>query len=438
MIVMKFGGSSVANAERIRNVVNVIKLNMHREPVVVVSALGGITDSLIKSAELAADGGEAEEICMIEKRHLEVISDLGIPDAAVKKDLQDLRVLMKDIAVLGKLTQKTLDRVVSFGERMSSKIIASYMQKAGIAAKAYNSYDIGMLTDSGFGGADIFPRTYGLIAKAMENIEGVVPVITGYIGMDKNGDITTLGRGGSDYTASIMGAALDVEEIQIWTDVDGIMTADPKIVKDAKNIVEVSYDEASELALLGAKVLHPKTILPAINKNIPVRILNTFNPGHRGTVVLKDIKKRRRIASITCKKKMTVINIYSTKMSFAREFIGKVFEVIDSLGFSVDIISASDSTVSITIDGDKDTNELVQKLRDRASVAVIENRAKISLVGKNMSFTPGQLGKLSSSLSDMRIEMASSGASDMSQSFVVEEKVADEAVIKLHKTFFGR
>ncbi|MHB1829850.1 MAG: aspartate kinase [Candidatus Micrarchaeaceae archaeon] len=438
MIVMKFGGSSVANAERIQNVVNIIRLNIEREPVVVVSALGGVTDSLIKSAELAVEGGETEEIYSIEKKHLAVISSLGISDAGVKKDLQELRMLMKEIAVLGKLTQKTLDRVVSFGERMSSKIIASYMQKTGIAAKAYNAYDIGMLTDSGFGGADIFPRTYGLIAKAMENLIGTVPVITGYIGMDKNGDITTLGRGGSDYTASIIGAALDVEEIQIWTDVDGIMTADPKIVKGAKNITEVSYDEASELALLGAKVLHPKTILPAINKNIPVRILNTFNPGHRGTVVLKDIKKRRRIASITCKKRMTVINIYSTKMSLAREFIGTVFAVIDNLGFSVDIISASDSSVSITIDGDRDTNELVQKLREKASVAVIENRAKISLVGKNMNFTPEQLGKLSSSLSDIRIEMAPSGASDISQSFVVEEKVADKAVIKLHKTFFGR
>jgi aspartate kinase len=437
MIIMKFGGSSLADADRIRNVVNIVKLNVEKRPVVIVSALAGVTDSLLNAANLALQGKEAAEISRIEKKHTDAMRSLGIKEDGVRKDMEELTRLMGSISLLGELTPKTLDSAVSFGERMSSKIVAAYMRKVGIRAKAYNAYEAGLLTDSNFGYADVSPADYPLIAKALKNTRGRIPVITGYIGMDGQGNITTLGRGGSDYTASIFGAALDADEIQIWTDVDGIMTADPRIVKSALSIGEVSNQEASELAFLGAKVLHPKTILPAIKKNIPVHILNTFNPKHRGTMVMRDIRIKSRVASIACKKRIKVLNIYSTKMFLAHGFLREVFAILDNFGFLVDMVATSEVNVSITIDGSRDTRALVRSLGEIGAVEVMEGRAKVSLVGKNMVLIPGVFGKTFPSLGDMRIEMSSS-ISEINQSFVVRERDADAAVRLLHKTFFGR
>ena len=212
-------------------------------------------------------------------------------------------------------------------------------------AAARNAYDIGMLTDSNFGDADVLPETADMIRGAFKPEQGVVSVVTGYIGKDRQGEITTLGRSGSDYTASIVGAAIGAEEIQIWTDVDGVMTSDPRIVKGAMSIESVSYSEASELAFMGAKVLHPKTILPAIEKGIPVRVLNTFNPSHRGTTIVRDIKTRSRLASIACKRRVCVINISTPEMFLAHGFLRRVFEIFDNLGFSVDMVSTSEVNV---------------------------------------------------------------------------------------------
>lgn len=438
MIVMKFGGSSLANAGRIRKAVSIVQSNVGKNPVVVVSALGGVTDMLISAARLALSGRQKKELDAIVDRHMSAVRELGIDPGTVEGDLTELSRIIEGISLLSELTPRTLDKVVSFGERMSSKIVAAHMRAGGMDAQAFNAYDVGLLTDSNFGDADYLPEAEAGIRRALLWRRRGIPVITGYVGRDRDGNITTLGRGGSDYTAAIFGAALNAKEIQIWTDVNGIMTSDPRIVKSAISIGEVSYGEASELAFMGAKVLHPKTILPAVNKQIPVRILNTFNPSHKGTVVLKDIGVKRRVASIAYKKRIKVINIHNPSMFLAHGFMKRIFEVFDSFGVSVDMIATSDVNVSMTLDEGHDIGGLLQELRKMAQVEVRSNRAKISLVGKDMAFIPGLFGKLFSSLRDIRVEMISSSTSEINQSFVVREEDADETIRRLHKEFFGR
>jgi len=438
MIIMKFGGSSVADAQRIRNVANIVKLNKSRSPVVVVSALGGVTDSLITLATHAVENKEKGEFEKLKEKHITAVKALGLQSSVIDADLKELKGIIDSVSLLDELSPRTLDKVVSFGERLSSKIVAAYLSKMGLSAKACNAYDIGLITDSHFGDADYLPEAEGMINKALSRNKNTIPVITGYIGKDKEGEITTLGRGGSDYTASIVGAAINAGEIQIWTDVDGIMTADPRVVKNAKNLEKVSYSEASELAFMGAKVLHPKTILPAIRKNIPVKILNTFNPGHKGTIVLKEISAKKRIASIACKKKIKVININNPQMLLAHGFLKKVFEAFDNNGISVDMVATSDVNISVTLDGKHNIDKVVQQLERIAQVEVFSNRAKVSLVGKNMAFIPGLFGKMFSAIGDIEVEMISSSSSEINQSFVVREEDADKTVRKLHKEFFGR
>ncbi len=438
MIVMKFGGTSVGNADMIRNVASIVKSKGGRNPIVVVSALSGITDSLIALANSAVNGGNADSILdTIIRRHYETIGALGLDNDAIENEVRQLRTIADGIRMIKELTPKTMDNVMSFGERMSSRIVAGYMSTLGMGARAFDSYDLGLVTDSNYGDADALPSAYKTMHKKLAACR-CIPVITGFIGKDKSGNITTLGRGGSDYTASIMGAAANAEEIQIWTDVNGIMTADPRVVKAAKSIAMVSYAEASELAFLGAKVLHPKTILPAINKNIPVRILNTFNPTHKGTIVVRDIHVKNRVASIACKKNIQVINITTPNMFQSHGFMRKVFEIFDKHNVSVDMVSTSEVSISITLDGKQKTGALVEDLSKLAHIDVMANRAKVSIVGKGVVYLPRILVRLFSSLEGIYIEMISSSTSEVNDGFVVEEKYADEAVRRLHKTFFGR
>ena len=439
MIIMKFGGSSVADGPRIANVANIVELNADRHPVVIVSALGGVTDSLIHLAKAAGSMERKKTIQELKNRHVSTLKSLGLEEGLLNDDFSKLNDALSEIGSSSKVTEKSMDRVVSFGERMSSKIVAACIRSKGIECAAYNAYDLGMVTDSNFGNADILPETYSAIKREFSRIgKGIIPVITGYIGKDRNGEITTLGRGGSDYTASIIGAATGAEEIQIWTDVNGIMTADPRIVENALNVKEVSYKEASELAFMGAKVLHPKTILPAISKNIPVRILNTFNYRHKGTVVLGDIKTRRRVASIACKRNIKVINIYTPSMFLAHGFLKKVFGIFEDFKIPIDMISTSEINISVTVDQKEDISPAIEELKKIAEIEVLDNRAKVSLVGKNMVIMPRLLGRLFYALDGIRVEMISSSTSEINQSIVVNGQDADKAVRKLHKTFFGR
>ncbi len=442
VIVMKFGGTSVGSAESIRQVVGIVGTSQRRSPFVVVSAFSGVTDLLLASAQKALDRSfSAKELVRaVEERHRGVIEKLGLKTSIISEELAELEQVFFGISLIKELTARTTDYIVSFGERMSSRIVAAYALKASLSAQAFNAYDLGMVTDQNFGNAEILPDTCQRIAAAVAKIpQGVIPVVTGFIGKTEQGEITTLGRGGSDYSAAIFGAALGAEEIQIWTDVDGVMTADPRIVPTARTVEVVSFEEASELAYFGAKVLHPKTIMPALNKNIPVRVLNSFNPSGKGTLILKDVKRKEQVTAITSKNKIYVININSARMLMAYGFMYRVFKLFDEYKISADLIATSEVNVSVTVDKSFDISGLVEKLKGFANVDVLLDRASISIIGTGIRSAPGLGGKIFSILGKLgiNVEMTSQSYADVNESIVIKEDRLKEAVQALHAEFFG-
>jgi len=433
---MKFGGTSVGNADRIRNLSKIVSENIHRKPIVVVSAFNGVTDHLINLAYNALKGDL--NLDWLINRYLNVMEELGLDFDLLKEEFKELEVILKGISYLKELNAKILDLVMSFGERTSSKIIAEYLNNVGINARQFNAYDIGLITDSNFGNAEVLEQSYENINKYLSNLKDCVPVITGFIGKDPKGRITTLGRGGSDYTATIIGAAVNAEEVQIWTDVNGIMTADPKVCPNAKVIDALTYEEAYELAYFGAKVLHPKTILPAKRKNIPIRILNSFNPSNKGTYIVANVERKRKVIAIVSKKNINIINIHSPKMFLAYGYLYKIFEVFNIHKIPVDLISTSEVNVSLTIENKYEVAELIKDLKEIADVELYPSRASISLIGKEINQEPNIAGKAFSILGEkgINIEMISSGSSKINISFVVNQELADLCVRELHKVFF--
>lgn len=435
MIVMKFGGSSVGDAERIRSVAQIVKSKMNQKPVVVVSAVKGITDMLIKLANEKENREKTSE--NIKNVHYGILNELNIDKLLIENDLNELMDLTKDAS---NADAKLLDRFVSFGERMSSKIVAAELRRIGIKSEAFNSYDIGFLTDDNFGDAEPLKKAYDIMNEKIKKMS-IVPVITGFLGKTENNEITTLGRGGSDFTAGIIGAAINAAEIQIWTDVDGIMTTDPRIANSAKTISEVSFAEASELAYFGAKVLHPKSILPAMKKNIPVKVLNTFNPDHPGTTIVNKAKsdKSNAVKAIACKKNITLVNINSTRMIGSYGFMAKLFGIFADWKKSIDVISTSEVSVSLSMDNDRDIGGIVLDLRKISNVDILRDKSIICVVGEGMRHTPGVSGRIFSALgcNKINIEMISQGASEINVTFIVDGKDADNAVRVLHKEYFG-
>lgn len=436
MIVMKFGGTSVGSAERIKNLAKIASENIHRNPIIVVSAFNGVTDHLINLAYNALKGDV--NLDWIVNRHLKVMDELGISFDIVKEEFKELEVVLKGISYLKELNTKILDLVMSFGERISSKIIAEYLNDTGMNAKQFNAYDIGLITDSNFGNAEVLEQSYEIINKNLSNLRNCIPVITGFIGKDLKGRITTLGRGGSDYTATIIGAAVNAEEVQIWTDVDGVMTADPKVCPNARVIDALTYEEAYELAYFGAKVLHPKTILPAKRKSIPIRILNSFNPSNKGTYIVANVERKRKVIAIVSKKNINVINIHTPKMFLAYGYLYKIFEVFNKHKISVDLISTSEVNVSLTFENKYDVEDLIKDLKEIADVELYTSRASISLVGKEINQEPNIAGRAFSVLGEkgINIEMISAGSSKINISFVVNQELADLCVRELHEVFF--
>ncbi|MCK5139508.1 MAG: aspartate kinase, partial [Thermodesulfovibrionia bacterium] len=288
-----------------------------------------------------------------------------------------------------------------------------------------------------FGRAEPLEHAPEMIKEHMAKMDHV-PVVTGFIGKTTAGEITTLSRGGSDYTASIIGAATDSDEIQIWTDVDGIMSTDPKIVKDAKTIAKLSFDEASELAIFGAKVLHPKSIIPAMEKNIPVRVLNTYNPEGKGTIVTPKAEKTDKVMkAIACKKGISLVNVTSTRMLNAHGYLARVFDIFRDYQKSVDMISTSEVSISMTINDSNGMDKIVKDLEGIAKVKTEDNKAIICVVGEGLKHTKGLAGKVFSTVgkAGVSIEMISQGASEINISFVVDEEDADKTINALHQEF---
>ncbi|MBI2657390.1 lysine-sensitive aspartokinase 3 [Candidatus Woesearchaeota archaeon] len=436
---MKFGGTSVGDADRIANVANIVKSNVKRNPVVVVSAVTKITDALIRLGKESAQGKGHETLEHIRKTHFEIIERLGMGKELLKEDLNELESLADQIRSSKGINEKTLDQIQSFGERMSSKIIASQLNKIGIKSQSFDSWQLGFLTNEEFGEAEPLDASYANLNKNIKKLD-IVPVITGFIGKTEKGEITTLGRGGSDYTAAIIGAAAGADEIQIWTDVNGVMSTDPKIVANARTLEKVSFAEASELAYFGARVLHPKTILPAMKKNIPVKVLNSFNPENEGTVIVNmPYRDNNAVKAIAHKKNIALVNIDSTRMLGAYGFLARLFGIFDKYRKSIDVVSTSEVSVSLTIDSEENIGSILQELKEIADVELIRNKAIICIVGEGMRKTPGIAGRTFTALgkSKINVEMISQGASEINITFIVDSKDAEKAVRVLHEEYFG-
>jgi aspartate kinase len=449
MIIMKFGGTSVEDARAMNNVIEIVGRERNRKPVVVLSAVAGATNTLLRSAHIAFEGNLDKahaELHALFERHVLILENLienrtevQLLILAIRKRFDELKTLCQGIAILGELTNRSLDAIASIGEELSTMILSKTMAERGFSAQLVDARRW-MITDGQFGAATplmnrISDETANRILPLVES--GQIVITQGFIGSTDRMITTTLGRGGSDYSAAILGSALGAEEIQIWTDVDGVLTADPRIAPAAKKLKVISFREASELAYFGAKVLHPSTIQPAVEKNIPVIVLNSKRPQSTGTrIVGNPPKTNAAVKSIASKKGITVINIQSTRMLMAYGFLSSIFSVFQRHETSVDLVSTSEVAVSLTIDNSSRLEQIVKDLQAFAEVTAIENQAIVCVVGEQMRSTMGIVDRVFRALSNINVMMISQGASEINMSLVVDENVVSLAVQQLHREFF--
>ena len=449
MIVMKFGGTSVQDAKAIDCASAIVRRRLSERPVVVVSALAKITDQLLAMAAAAGAGDrdKALDLCRgARERHYNTASDLLgahafeqiTPD--LESDFNSLDELLRGVVAVGELTQRTTDSIAGFGERVSSKIAAAAFSQRGIEAAHVDSRRC-VVTDNTFGKAvPLFEDTDARLGEVIRPLldRGRVPVMGGFIGATREGISTTLGRGGSDFSAAIVGAGLGAERIEIWTDVDGMMTTDPNLCSQARRIKTISFEEAAELAYFGAKVLHPATLLPAIRKNIPVLILNSRNPQCEGTrITAAAPKSRNAFKAIAAKKRITVIDVVATRMLMAHGFLKSIFDVFAHHRCPVDMVSTSEVSVSITVDSNESIAAIAADLACLADVKYEGRKAIVCLVGENIRRTPGIAARVFGAVGDVNIRMISQGASEINISFVIDESDVPVVVSRLHQIFFS-
>jgi aspartate kinase len=438
MIVMKFGGTSVGSAQSIDAVCQIVKSRIERHPLVITSAHGGVTNLLVEAAENARKG--KPDVGPVEERQLGIVRDLGLEESLVRELLDGLAALLQGISMVEELTDRTMDHVLSFGERMSSRVLAAAMRDRGINAEARDSFALGLRTDDRYGEANPDPKSYPEIAKNWRAVEADVVVSTGFIAECGDGHITTLGRGGSDFSATIFGTAIGAEEVEIWTDVNGVMTADPRMVPAARSQPEITFGEASELAWYGARVLHPSTILPAVDEGIPVRVLNTMEPENPGTVIVPSEEHHERVAkSVVYKKDLTLINLTSSRMLMSHGFMAKVFEVFEEHGIVINMIATSEVTISLTTDADPERlMPALETLKTYGEVALYDEHAIVCLIGEGMGGVRGTAARLFNTLSKagVNIQMISQGCREINIAVCIGNDEAEPAVQAIHAEFF--
>jgi aspartate kinase len=439
VIVMKFGGTSQANPERIRNCAQIVLDRVDHKPLVVVSAISGVTDELIAAAKSALGGEVEAPFRAIRTRHMEILEELGLPMKLVSGELQRLHELLSGISLVKELTLRTLDFVMSFGEMMSSKIMAAQIREMGGSAEAIPSYDLGFMTDSRFSSAQVLNETYRNIPERLAGKHGEkVVVTTGFIGKNHRGEITTIGRSGSDYTAAVFGAALDAEEIQIWKDVDGVMTADPHVIDSAKLLDVMSFAEAGELAYYGAEVLHPSTIAPAVKRDIPVRVLNTLKSDQPGTVIVKGPCTKPPVKSVVYKEDLCLIDVFSPRMLMEKGFMARLFNVLDKHGVVIDMIATSEVSLSMTTDSESGLEAAVEELEEFSEVRVEKGQCIVCLVGEGMCGEVGTAARVFGAVRDanVNVRMISQGAREINVAFMISNDDIDATVRALHREFF--
>ena len=437
-VVMKFGGTSVGIAANFQGALALVAGRARRDerpPVVVVSALTGVTNLLV---EYCAVPSRRESLsARLIERHGTFAAEVGADAATLAPLLAEWRKAHERNATSGTLGPPDRDHVLAFGERFSATLFADGLRRAGTPAQAIVAGDAGLVTDERFGAAHPLPESGAELARSLGARDDVA-VVTGFLGRTLDGRTTTLGRGGSDYSAAIIGAAIGADEIQIWTDTSGMLSADPRIVPEARVVPELSFNEASELAYFGAKVLHPKTLLPAIERGIPVRILNTArpdDPGSRITAAAEPSADAWRVKSIASKKSVTAVTIVSTRMLLAHGFLARVFEVFGRHHLVVDLVTTSEVSISVTLDDPARLDAALADLEGIGRVEVRRGLAVIAVVGEGAPTRIGLPGHVFTLLGGVGIgiEMISQGASRVNLSFVVREEDADRTVRLLHR-----
>jgi len=459
-IVMKFGGTSVGSAEAIRRVAEIVE-EAHREHevLVVTSAMSGVTDELERAARLVPRWTEEDVknfVGRIRRRHVETVNEV-ISSNLIRREvlghvdslLDELEKVLLGLSYVGEVTRRSADLVLSFGERLAAPILAGALRDRGLEAEHLEAGEAGVITDERFGEAEpILPACRRKAQRTLVPMlrSGKIPVVTGFIGETVDGEITTLGRGGSDYSAAILGAAVEADEIQIWTDVDGVMTANPRLVPDARTVPRLSYDEALELASFGAEVLHPKTVIPARAEGIPIRVKNTFNPDAEGTLITAETQPTDEVVkAVASSSDVGMVDVRGTTMIGRPGVAGRIFTKLGEAGINVIMISqsASESNISIIV-SEEDVREAAriierefvgERLVDR--VKAYEDVSVVAVVGEGMRGTPGVASRVFSAVAreGVNVRTISQGASEVNISFVVSEEDEAKAVNAIHSEF---
>jgi aspartate kinase len=441
MIVMKFGGSSVANREQIEKVMGIVKSRLSRCPVVVSSAHKGMTDALINSANAAVH----QDFYLPDVIDLQsdIVSSLGCPANLLSDMFQEISDILRGISLVRELSPRSLDYIASFGERMAVRCIADFFARQGLKSKAYDVWDLGFITDLNFGNAQPVADYAHRMKKAFAELvpHNVVPIVTGFVGKSESGEITTVGRNGSDLTATLIGAALGAEEVEIWTDTDGVLSADPSVVKNARSIPLMRFDEAAELAYFGNQVLHPSTLLPAVEKGIPVRVLNTNHPDHPGTVIDQEGDPQTKTAtSVAYKENQAVLTITATQMLQTAGFLAKVFDLLARYGVVVDVISTSEISVSLTTDKTEHLMKALPELERLGHCQVHTGKTVLVVVGRNLAQHRSLAVDILQSGENVgaKVDMLSLGLGSINFSMVLDDKDIAKVVPALHQTLFER
>ena len=443
---MKFGGSSLANPEAINRACSIIGQSTDRAPLVVVSAFGNTTDRLLAAAE-AEPGASAEVLGGLQSETTEIANSVVDP-ADASEVTEFIGRVFREAETLVECIRRDpskpapsadLDALLACGERISSRVIALALKVHGMHGHNLDARQY-FVTEQRHGGAQaLFEETREKLRPAVtaSRSRGEVPVLGGFIASSRNGFPTTLGRGGSDLTATIAGAALEAEEVQIWTDVDGVMTADPSLIESARSLPVLSLSEASELAYFGARVLHPSTMLPAIEHGVPVRVINSRKPDSTGTLIAVEPPRTEQVVkSIAYKEGITLVDIHSTRMLMAHGFLASIFEIFDRYETAVDMVSTSEVSVSLTVDSPDQLEAIIREVELFATVSATPEKAIVCVVGEGIRYTPGIAAKVFNAMDGIRIRMISLGASRVNVSFVVDNADLESAVRRLHGTFF--
>jgi aspartate kinase len=446
LVVMKFGGTSVEDAAAIRRLIGIVRSRLGCRPVVVVSALAGVTDQLLEAGNAAANGHLGAGLAIVRSiyvRHEQLADSLveGSAYSALDGELRaEFRALESQLLALQAsrhLDMKAQDRLLGFGECFSSRLIQEALLQAGVHA-AHVDAQACIVTDTRHGGASpVWDITEQRLQEAVCPLleRGHVPVLGGFIASTGDGVPTTLGRGGSDFSAAIVGAALCASRIEIWTDVDGIMTTDPKLCSEARVIPKISFEQAAELAHFGAKVLHPATLDPAMRENIPVYVLNSRRPEGEGTEILAHAKSVSAVSAIAAKKRVVSVEIVS-KRAVDSELLRAVYAAFDRYSCCVDVMATSLGRISVLVASADALPAIAADLLGVADVQWENHKSLVCVVGENIRRQPDVASRVFAAVADMNVRVICQGASDRTISFLVEESKVEESVQRLHDIFF--